>query len=224
MTPPDRWDDGFGVKAMIGGLFVGLIMTPASMYMNLVVGQDIGTAAQWVTIILFIEVARRAFTQLKRPEIYVLYYMAGASLISGSGLLWNQYLAQSGPFKQFGINIPSWVSPSDPNVLGSRNFFQSAWLAPIGLMALGQVLQRVDHFGLGYVMYRLTSDVEKLPFPMAPVAASGVTALADASGGEETWRWRVFSFGAMLGMLFAAVYLALPTISGALLAEPISIF
>src|SRR6476661_2143825 len=112
MAPPDHWDDGFGLKAMIGGLFVGLIMTPASMYMSLVVGQDIGTAAQWVTIILFIEVARRAFTQLKRPEIYVLYYMAGASLISGSGLLWNQYLAQSGPFKQFGINIPSWVSPS----------------------------------------------------------------------------------------------------------------
>jgi hypothetical protein len=85
-------------------------------------------------------------------------------------------------------------------------------------------LQRVDHFGLGYVMYRLTSDVEKLPFPMAPVGAQGITALADASGGQETWRWRVFSFGAMLGMAFAVVYLALPAISGAYLPEPISIF
>lgn len=224
MSPPDRWEEGFGLKAMIGGLFVGLIMTPASMYMSLVVGQDIGGAAQWVTIILFIEVARRAFTQLKRPEIYVLYYMAGALLISGSGLLWSQFLAQSNSFKQFGISVPSWVAPSDPNILGSRNFFQAAWIAPIGLMALGQILQRVDHFGLGYVMYRLTSDVEKLPFPMAPVAAQGVTALADASGGHETWRWRVFSFGAMLGMVFGAVYLALPAITGAFLPEPISIF
>jgi hypothetical protein len=74
-------------------------------------------------------------------------------------------------------------------------------------------------------MYRLTSDVEKLPFPMAPVAAQGITALADASGGQETsWRWRVFSFGAMLGILFGAIFLALPTITGALLPEPISIF
>ncbi len=72
MPPPASWVDGFGVKAMIGGLFVGLIMTPASMYMHLVVGQDIGSAAQWVTVILFIEVARRAFTTLARPEIYVL--------------------------------------------------------------------------------------------------------------------------------------------------------
>jgi hypothetical protein len=86
-------------------------------------------------------------------------------------------------------------------------------------------LQRIDHFGLGYVMYRLTSDVEKLPFPMAPVAAQGITALADASSGQEnSWRWRVFSFGAMLGILFGAIYLALPTITGALLPEPISIF
>ncbi|HTL29684.1 MAG TPA: hypothetical protein VL282_10700 [Tepidisphaeraceae bacterium] len=226
MPPPDRWEEGFGLKAMIGGLFVGMIMTPASMYMNLVVGQDVGTAAQWVTVILFIEVARRSFTSLTRPEVYVLYYMAGASLISGSGLLWNQFIVQSEAFRQFGLadKIPSWVAPNSPDVLGTRSFFNAAWLTPIGLMALGQILQRFDNFGLGYVMYRLTSDVEKLPFPMAPVAAQGVTALADASGGQETWRWRVFSFGAMLGMAFAAIYLALPAISGAFLPEPISIF
>src|SRR3954466_2565750 len=227
MTPPDRWDDGFGVKAMIGGLFVGLIMTPASMYMSLVVGADIGSAAQWVTIILFIEVARQSLTTLSRPEIYVLYYMAGASVISGpTGLLWNQFLAQSESFRQFGLadKIPGWVAPSSTDILAARSFFNRAWLAPIGLMSLGMFLQRVDHFGLGYVMYRLTSDVEKLPFPMAPVAAQGITALADASGGQETWRWRVFSFGAMLGMGFGAVYLALPTLTGALLPEPISIF
>lgn len=229
MPVPDKWDEGFGLKAMLGGLFVGLIMTPASMYMQLVVGADIGSAAQWVTIILFIEVARRSFTVLRRPEIYVLYYMAGATLISGGpghGLLWQQFIVQSDSFRQFGLadKIPTWVAPSDPDVLGTRSFFHGAWVAPVGLMLLGQVLARLDHFGLGYIMYRLTSDVERLPFPMAPVAAQGITALADASGGQETWRWRVFSFGAMLGMSFAVVYLALPAVSGAFLQQPISIF
>lgn len=226
MPPPGKWEEGFGLKAMIGAVFVGMIMTPASMYMNLVVGSDIGSAAQWVTIILFIEVARRSFTVLGRAEIYVLYYMAGASMLSGSGLLWNQFLAQSESFRQFGLSdhIPPWVSPSSPDVLGLRTFFHPSWMVPIGLMAIGMALQRLDNFGLGYVMYRLTSDVEKLPFPMAPVGAQGITALADASGGKETWRWRVFSFGAMLGMVFAAIYLALPAVSGAFLPEPISIF
>ncbi len=217
LPPPDHWDDGFDFKAMIGAVFVGLIMTPASMYMSLVVGTDIGSAAQWVTIILFIEVARRSFTTLSRPEIYVLYYMAGASLVTNSGLLWNQFLVQSNAFRELGIvqYIPSWVAPQNPEILGLRTFFHHAWLVPIALVALGMFLQRVDHFGLGYIMYRLTSDVEKLPFPMAPVGAQGITALADASSGKESWRWRVFSFGAMLGMLFGAVYLALPAITGA---------
>src|SRR5436189_3185692 len=106
MPPPDHWEDGFGLKAMIGGLFVGVIMTPASIYMQLVVGADIGPAAQWVTIILFIEVARRSFTILKRPEIFVLYYMAGATLLSTNpdrSLLWNQFLAHSESFRRFGL-------------------------------------------------------------------------------------------------------------------------
>src|SRR5918992_5195423 len=150
MPRPDHWEDGFGIKAMLGGLFVGLVMTPASMYMNLVVGADIGSAAQWVTIILFIEVARRSFTTLKRPEIYVLYYMAGATLVTGSGLLWNQFFVQSNAARELGLveRIPSWVAPTSPDVLGQRSFFHPAWYVPIGLAALGMFLQRVDHFGL----------------------------------------------------------------------------
>jgi hypothetical protein len=229
MKPPETWVDSFGLKAVIGGLFVGMIMTPASMYMQLVTGSDIGPAAQWVTIILFLEVARRSFTQLSRPEIYILYYMAGATLVHsgpGQGLLWQQFLVQSEEMRKFSIadKIPHWYAPQSPDVLGTRSFFNMQWLTPICLMALGMFLSRLDHFGLGYVMYRLTSDVEKLPFPMAPVGAAGVTALADASGGQETWRWRVFSFGAVLGMAFAVVYLALPAVTGAFLPEKIDIF
>src|SRR5205814_9454803 len=54
--------------------------------------------------------------------------------------------------------------------------------------------------------------------------AAGVTALADASKGADTWRWRVFSFGAMLGLGFGAIYLALPAVTAAFFSEPISIF
>jgi hypothetical protein len=233
MEPPTKWEDGFGLKAMLGGLFVGMLMTPASMYMQLVVGSEVGTAAQWVTIILFLEMARRSFTVMSRPEIFVLYYMAGACLVStvsanggpGHGLLWQQFIVQSDSFRQIGLHgkIPTWIAPSSPEVLKTRSFFQAAWAVPIGLLVLGMGLARLDNFTLGYVLYRLTSDVEKLPFPMAPVGAQGVTALADASKGEDSWRWRVFSFGAMLGLAFGAVYLALPAITGAFLPQPISI-
>jgi hypothetical protein len=91
---------------------------------------------------------------------------------------------------------------------------------------------------LGYGLFRLTSDIEKLPFPMAPVGAQGVLALSeeqdddrstdtddagDASAKPESWRWRVFSIGSVIGLIFGFIYLGIPTVTGALLGRPITI-
>lgn len=225
MPAPDRFEHGFGLKSVIGALFVGMIMMPGAMYMGLVAGADLGPAARWVTVILFLEVARRAFTTIKRPELFVLYYMAGAAMSSPfSGLLWNQFLVQSAPALNFGIAemIPAWVAPSQ-DVLELRSFFHGAWLAPIGLLVLTQFIARIDHFGLGYALYRITSDIEKLPFPMAPVHALGVTALAESTSGGDTWRWRVFSIGSMLGLVFGTLYIGLPAVSGVMFHKPVTL-
>lgn len=221
MQAPDHYEEGFGWRTVFMALFVGLLMTPAQMYMQLVAGIEMGPAAQWVTVILYVEVARRAFTKLKRPEIFVLFYMCGAVINSGGGLLWQQFIVQSEEIRKMGVTeyIPSWYAPSDPAVLGQRNFLMPQWMVPLGLMLLFLFVTRLDNFGLGYVMFRLTSDVEKLPFPMAPVGAMGMTALADASSQEDTWRWRTFSFGAMAGIVFGFVYLAIPNITSAIFSE-----
>ncbi|MAE64634.1 MAG: peptide transporter [Phycisphaeraceae bacterium] len=225
MKRPDRFDDGVNWGTIIMALFVGLLMTPAQLYMQLVAGIEMGSAAQWVTVILYVEVARRAMARLRRPEIFVLFYMCGAVIHSGGGLLWNQFLVQSEEMRKLGIteHIPAWFAPSDPDVLGQRSFFMKAWLVPIGLMILTLLVSRLDHFGLGYVMFRLTSDVEKLPFPMAPVGAMGMTALADAAGQRESWQWRVFSMGGAGGLAFGVVYLALPNVTGAIFATSLEI-
>jgi hypothetical protein len=228
MTRPGEFEEGFGWRTVVMALFVGLLMTPAQMYMQLVAGVEMGPAAQWVTVILYVEVARRAFTRLKRPEIFVLFYMCGAVVHAGMGtgsLLWHQFLAQSEEMRKLGLveYLPQWYAPSDPDVLSQRSFLLHAWGAPIGLMILTLLITRVDHFGLGYVMFRLTSDVEELPFPMAPVGAMGMTALADASNQRDTWRWRAFSVGGVAGAAFGAIYLAIPNISSAVFAEPVRI-
>ena len=87
-------------------------------------------------------------------------------------------------------------------------------------------------FGLGYILFRVVSDMERLPFPMAPVAAQGATALAESTdrdeGGElrreKSWRWRVFSVGAALGTAFGCLYVLLPVVTGLFLAKPIMLF
>jgi hypothetical protein len=229
LQTPTKFEEGFGWKSIIGAIFIGFLMMPGSMYLGLVIGTGIGPAARWVTIILFAEIAKRAYTKLRQQEIFVLYYMAGAAMASPfSGLLWNQYLVQSEAAQMLGLaqHIPAWVAPQlGSEALLNRSFFHSDWMVPILLMIGFEIISAVDHFGLGYALYRLTSDVEKLPFPMAPVAALGNMALAESSQRDETsWKWRVFSIGGMIGLVFGALYVLLPAASGVILSEPIRLF
>ncbi len=226
LKTPDHFEEGFDWKTVVGAVFIGFLMMPGSMYLQLVIGSGIGPAARWVTIILFAEIAKRAHTSLKQQEIFMLYYMAGAALASPfQGLLWNQYLVQSDAAKMLGVTefIPTWVAPAATSEsMALRTFFHRDWLIPILLLVGSQVIQRVDHFGLGYALYRITSDVEKLPFPMAPVGALGTMALAESAEDKKTgWKWRVFSIGGIIGLAFGAIYVLLPVVSGLLFTEPI---
>jgi hypothetical protein len=226
LQTPDHFEEGFDWKTFVGAIFIGFLMMPGSMYLQLVIGTGIGPAARWVTIILFAELAKRSYSQLKQQEIFLLYYMAGAALATPfQGLLWNQYLVQSDAARMLGLTefIPTWVAPApDSASLVERTFFHRDWLIPILLLVGTQIIQRIDQFGLGYVFYRVTSDVEKLPFPMAPVAALGTMALAESTEDKaKSWKWRIFSIGGVIGLVFGGIYVLLPTVSGLFLMEPI---
>ena len=230
METPDQFEEGFTSKAVLGVLFVAFIMVPGNMYLSLMVGGGMGAAAEWVTIILFAEITKRSFSSLRRQEVYLLYYVAGSLIAAETGafdgLLYSQYLVQSPAAKQFGIAklIPTWVAPQpDSQAIIQRTFFHQDWLIPIILLVAGMVISRFTWFTMAYALFRLNSDYEKLPFPFAPVNAQGATALAETTQGLETWRWRVFSAGAMIGLVFGAIYVPLPAITGAVLTEPITL-
>jgi hypothetical protein len=226
LKAPTEFEEGFDWKTVVGAIFIGFLMMPGSMYLQLVIGTGIGPAARWVTIILFAELAKRSYSELKQQEIFLLYYMAGAALSTPfQGLLWNQYLVQSDAARMLGVTefIPAWVAPAPESAsLVERTFFHRDWLIPILLLVGTQIIQRIDQFGLGYALFRITSDVEKLPFPMAPVAALGTMALAESTEDrQKSWKWRVFSIGGVIGLIFGAIYVLLPTVSGLILMEPI---
>ncbi|MGD9972406.1 MAG: peptide transporter [Desulfatirhabdiaceae bacterium] len=228
LTTPDHFEEGFDWKTVVGAIFIGFLMMPGSMYLQLVIGSGIGPAARWVTIILFAEIAKRAYTELKQQEIFLLYYMAGAALSSPfQGLLWNQYLVQSDAARMLGLTefIPSWVAPAPESLsLIERTFFHRDWMVPILLLVGSQIIQRIDQFGLGYALFRITSDVEKLPFPMAPVGALGTMALAESGEDKQkSWKWRVFSIGGVIGLAFGGIYVLLPSVSGLIFTESIQL-
>jgi len=225
---PTEFHEGFTIRTIVGALFVAFVMMPGAIYLSLMVGQQLGDVAAWTTIILFTEIARRSFTPMRRQELYILFYLTtalgGAGLFGG--LIWNQYLRGSPAAVGFGLvnEIPNWFAPppDSPAVL-HRTFFHPDWTIPIILVVIYQVIGRLQWLGLGYILFRSTSDVEKLPFPMAPVAAQGATALAEVTRDEESWRWPVFTVGAMVGLSYGALYVLIPTVTSALFAAPIQL-
>ncbi len=240
MDQPEEFEDGFDYKTILGALFVGFVMMPGGIYLGLLAGQTIGAAAEWTTVILFTEIARRSFMTLKRQEVYVLFYIAagltgasGLALTGGAfaGKIWDQYLVQSTAAKGFGIadEIPRWVVPSaHSSAIQHRNFLDRDWwlpvaYGPIPLLLLSVLLSRLNWFGMGYMLFRLTSDVEKLPFPFAAIQAQGATALAETTTKTETWRWRVFSIGAMVGLVFGFFYIGIPALTGAIMPKPLQL-
>ena len=140
--------------------------------------------------------------------------MAAGSSVHGAPfakMIWFQYLIQSPQADGLAQLLPQWVSPPrGADSLITRTLFSMEWLEPILLAVLVSILGLVNALSLGYVLFRITADTERLPFPLAPVQAAGATALAESSAGEETWRWRMFTVGAMIGLGWGILYVVVP--------------
>jgi hypothetical protein len=231
MDVPGEFKEGFSISSLIGVLFLALVMIPGSLYMELVAGMGVGPAAQWVTVILFVEIAKRANATLSRSQLFVLFYMAG-SIVRQSvfGMpLFTQFLVNSDAAINYGLadQFPDWVAPKNLRDL-PRTFFQVAWLPAIALVAFRMFIGKIDNAVLGYGLFRMASDHEKLPFPMAAVGAQGMMVLAEETdgveGSEGSWKWRAFGIGGALGMVFSFLYIGLPSFTGALFDSRVQIF
>jgi hypothetical protein len=217
-------------------------------------GGSMTSAASWVTVILFGEVTRRALKTLTRQQLVVLLHVAnvmvaGNILFPGGPfgqLVYRAYLVTSEAARDAGMteSFPSWFAPSpaSPAITG-RNLFHPDWLVPVGILLLLIFIGTVGKYTLGYFFFRLTSDVENLPFPLAPISAQGAMALEEAEmSGEPSEqelmsrpadllrrgqrkrsgrRWRLFSLGATVGIAFGFLQVGVPTITGIFLDKPV---
>jgi len=239
LQAPDRFEPGFTAKTIVGVLFIAFIMTPGQMYLSLVTGIGIGEAAQWVTVILFLEVAKRSFTTLRRQEIFLLTYVASQLIVRAETgtflqLIWRQYFVGSQEAARFGlqqklVNLKfmgyGWFSPSpDSEAIVERTFFHVDWVLPIALLVIGIIVSRVTWFTSGYVLFRLVSDREHLPFPTAPQSALASMALAEESGSEDqTWKWPCFLIGSAIGLVFGLIYVAVPALTETFAGKKVTI-
>jgi len=252
---PTEFREGFGWTTVVGIVFCGLVMLPGSIYLALMTGGNMTSAASWVTVILFGEVTRRALKTMNRQQLVVLLHIAhvmiAANILFPGGpfgqLVYRAYLVTSEAARDSGMteSFPSWFAPSPSSeAITGRNLFHADWIVPAALILMLMVIGMVKKYTLGYFFFRLTSDVENLPFPLAPIAAQGAMALEeaemtaedDADGGPPRGpadllrraerkktgrRWRLFSLGATLGIAFGIVQVGVPAITGIFLDKPV---
>jgi hypothetical protein len=247
LETPDTFEDGFGWTTVAGIFFCGLVMMPGGIYLGLMTGYGLGQAASWVTVILFSEVARRALKTMSKQNLVILLHaahvmMAGSVLFPGGPLghlVFRAYLVGSDAVRDAGMYgaFPDWFCPK-PNspAITERIFFHRDWLVPIAIVFFTMIIGLVKRYTLGYFFFRLTSDIENLPFPLAPIRAQGAMALAEADdhvtvedekrglghAGErkKSLRWRLFSLGASLGIAFGMFQVGIPAITGLFLTKP----
>ncbi|MBI2437629.1 MAG: peptide transporter [Lentisphaerae bacterium] len=226
LEEPAEFRNGFTWVTVAGAFFCGLLMMPGTIYLSLMTGG--GVAASWVTLIIFSEVTRRAMKTLSKQELVVLLGVAGTMSMGGpiGDLIWRQYLIRSDAVRDMGLlgQFPSWFAPQPTSdAILSRSLLHSDWMIPILLMVFLSVIGTLRAYTLGYFFFRLTSDIEKLPFPFASIGAQGSMALAEAGEKHTTWKWRVFSLGAILGLSFAVIQIGIPLLTGAFLTKPLMI-
>jgi len=252
LETPKEFKEGFGWTTIAGIFFCGLVMLPGSIYLGLMSGSGVNQAAAWVTLILFSEVARRALKSMDKQHLVVLLnaaqmIMAANVLFPGgpvSQMVFRAFLTNSDAMRDSGMSeyMPWWFVPEGDSegVLG-RNLLHPVWLFPLGLLLFTILIGTIKNYSLGYFFFRLTSDVEKLPFPMAPIMAQGAMALAEhddeqnSSDGDpaktffskegrtekkkKSSKWRIFSLGAVLGIAFGFFQVGIPAITGVLLDQ-----
>ncbi len=248
LKPPSTFEDGFGWTTIAGIFFCGLIMMPGSIYLGLMTGGSIGSAATWVTVILFSEMSRRAMKTMSKGNLIILLYvagvmMAGNIMIPGGPfgeLVFRAYFATSDIVRDMGMRdyLPRWWVPApDSAAITERNLFHKDWLIPSLLILMVAIYGTISKYTVGYFFFRLCSDVERLPFPLAPVSAQGSLALADSTkkpeeleaeanqvdeeGHKPLSKWRIFTLGSIIGLAFGFIQVGIPAITGLFLDKPV---
>lgn len=226
LTPPTEYKNGFTWVAVAGAFFCGLLMMPGTIYLSLMTGG--GIAAAWVTLIIFSEVCRRAMRTLSQQELVILLVVAGGLAAGGpfAQMVWRQYFIQSDAVRDIGLlgKFPSWWAPQPgSDAILQRNLWDRAWLIPAMLVLFMTIIGRFKSYTLGYIFFRLTSDIERLPFPMASVAATGSMALSESGEKKATWKWKVFSLGAVMGIIFGILQIGVPLVTGSMFTKPLRI-
>jgi len=223
---------GLTSRVILTLLFVSLLIAPLDTFLTMCYtirmlsagpGYLIGMPALYIVLILFSELCRYYRKAATKQELFILYYIFPIAMTETYfiDLIYQGYLRTSPVARKYFIDpltgkpiplaLPSWYAPP----LGSlayetRSFLHPDWLLPITTTFLALAFFMMTEIGLGLLAAHLFVDIEKLPFPTAPMDAEGIVTIAE----REPTRVSVFSVSTLISLVWSAITFGVPTALG----------
>jgi len=205
-------------------------LTPITIY-SMLLGAGGLAAVPWITVLLFSEIFRFIRKPLSKQEITIMWYAIGTGSVGSTFLILLQqgYIATSpitGLFRDpysgevLSKAIPLWFAPpSGSNAYLLRTFVHIDWLAPILFFILYSTLSLFMQISLAMIFSQIYVEVEKLPFPFAPIEATLCTTL----GERDESRMRILMLSAFFGCIWGYLLYGVPIITGGIYKKSIQI-
>jgi hypothetical protein len=209
---------GLTFTSIMAIIYAAVVIEPAVIYLNLVssVGGEIGWwMPMFVTLLLVTELGALFRRPITRQEATLTYFLSSyvATNTLFSGLLFNEYLRDNPYTIQFGIAdlIPYWAAPPPyTSAVLARTFIAQEWVVPILVLVLSYCATLLIDLSLTYIVIQAYIEVEKLPYPLAPMHAQSIITLSE----RNPEKMKIFTVFAVISFIYGSILYGLPVISG----------
>ncbi|MEM1909351.1 MAG: OPT/YSL family transporter [Sulfolobales archaeon] len=203
---------GLTWRVIFALLIAALFFVPINIYLNLVTGGTISSAALYVIVLLFSLFASIAGSSLTQNEIFVMYASIAMTVSIIPPYYWLVYRAffvnspSTYAYVLDGIQlpylVPDWLAPPPGHpAYHLRTLIQPAWAKAILVSTFFFVASLAADVGLGILLSYLFVELEKLPFPLAHVDYSLIQTISERRGPLL----RAFLVGFYAGLIYGAV-------------------
>jgi len=205
----EGFNSGLTWRSLFALLAAALLFIPINLYLNLVTGGSIATAALYVIAILFSELTRISGFPLTKQEVFIIYASMGAVIASLPPFYWlvyRSFYVNSPVTYAFRIHgtplpylVPEWLSPPPGHPVHSlRTLLHPAWLTPIAVATAFFTFTLLADISLGILFSYLFVEVERLPFPFAQIDYSLIETITERRSEDV----RMFLAGFYPGLIY----------------------
>jgi len=223
-------ESGFTWRSLLALFFSSATLVPMIIYVSLVSGALVATAAVYITAFLFSGISRLLNAPMRRQEMFIVYTVTAVAVsVPFLGFVYRGYFVESRLTSLFtdpatgqsvSSLIPEWYAPRQGSESWiNRSFMYNSWLFPIALATLQYgVLWTMQEFAITFICAHLYINTENLPFPFASIDAQMVITLTE----RDPNRMRIFALSAIPSIVYSIILYAIPMVTaGAVTLIPV---